>query len=129
MLPCLSATLARQPLPPPSTPTKNWLADRLSSRSILETHLSRSATPWFRFDPIRLEPYPGLGVKGAMGTPGNNVRTAILADRIFDGRRWHWRSAALVEGRRLLSLVPWDSVPGDCSQHHLPEGTFLGPGF
>jgi N-acetylglucosamine-6-phosphate deacetylase len=64
-----------------------------------------------------------------MGTPGNNVRTAILADRIFDGRRWHRRSAALVEGRRLLSLMPWDSVPGDCSQHHLPEGTFLGPGF
>src|SRR5258708_25054175 len=64
-----------------------------------------------------------------MGTPSNNVRTAILADRIFDGRRWHRRSAVLVEGPRLLSLMPWDSVPGDCLQHRLPEGAFLAPGF
>jgi N-acetylglucosamine-6-phosphate deacetylase len=28
-----------------------------------------------------------------------------------------------------LRLVPWDSVPGDCLQHRLPEGTFLAPGF
>ena len=64
-----------------------------------------------------------------MDTPRNNVRTAVLADRIFDGRRWHRRSAALVEGPRLLSLVPWDSVPGGFLQHSLPEGTFLAPGF
>src|SRR5262245_24852391 len=64
-----------------------------------------------------------------MATRSNNVRTAILADRIFDGRRWHRRSAALVEGPRLLSLVPWDSVPADCSRRRLPEGTFLAPGF
>src|SRR5579872_7133644 len=64
-----------------------------------------------------------------MGTPGNNVRAAILAERIFDGQRWHRRSAALVEGNRLSSLVPWDSVPRDCLQRRLPEGTFLAPGF
>jgi len=64
-----------------------------------------------------------------MGTPGNNVRAAILAERIFDGRRWHRRSAALVEGNRLSSLIPWDSVPSDCLQRRLPEGTFLAPGF
>ena len=64
-----------------------------------------------------------------MGTPGNNVPTAILAQRIFDGRRWHRRSAALVEGNRLVGLVPWDSIPGDYLRHNLPEGTFLAPGF
>ena len=64
-----------------------------------------------------------------MATPLNNVRTAILADRIFDGRHWHQRSAALVEGPRLSGLVPWDSVPADSLQHRLAEGTFLAPGF
>jgi len=64
-----------------------------------------------------------------MGTPSNNVRTAILADRIFDGRRWQQQSASLIEADRLLGLVPWSAVPGDFLQHRLPEGTFLAPGF
>lgn len=64
-----------------------------------------------------------------MGTPSNNVRTAILVDRIFDGRRWRRGSAALMEGDRLLGLVARDSVPGDCLRVNLPEGTFLAPGF
>src|SRR6185503_11578249 len=64
-----------------------------------------------------------------MGTPGDNVRKAILAERIFDGRRWHRHSAALIEGHRLLDLVAWDAAPGDCLQHALPKGTFLAPGF
>jgi len=64
-----------------------------------------------------------------MAASSNNVRTAILGERIFDGRRWHRRSAALVDGPLLLGLVPWESVPGDFLQHHLPAGTFLVSGF
>jgi N-acetylglucosamine-6-phosphate deacetylase len=64
-----------------------------------------------------------------MGTPSNNVRTAILAERIFDGQRWHWHSAALVEGHRLLGLVSQDAVPDDRLRHTLRKGTFLAPGF
>lgn len=64
-----------------------------------------------------------------MGIPSNNVRTAILAERIFDGQRWHPHSAALVEGRRLLGLLPQDAIPADCLPHTLREGTFLAPGF
>lgn len=64
-----------------------------------------------------------------MGTSRNNARRAILADRIFDGRRWEQRSAALIEAERLVGLVPWDSIPADCLRHRLPAGTFLAPGF
>ncbi|MBV9331850.1 MAG: N-acetylglucosamine-6-phosphate deacetylase [Alphaproteobacteria bacterium] len=59
----------------------------------------------------------------------NNVRAAILAERLFDGQHWHRRSAVLVEGRRLLGLAPFDSIPGDYTQRHMPAGTFLAPGF
>jgi N-acetylglucosamine-6-phosphate deacetylase len=64
-----------------------------------------------------------------MGPHGNNARKAICADRIFDGRRWHDRNAVLVEAGRISGLVPWDEVPGDYPPQHLPEGTFLAPGF
>ena len=64
-----------------------------------------------------------------MATPLNNVRTAVLAERTFDGRRWHRRSAALIEGPRLLGLASWDTVPVDYMQHRVPEGSFLAPGF
>src|SRR5436190_15083709 len=64
-----------------------------------------------------------------MGTLLNNARRAILADRIFDGRRWHRRSAAVIEGQRLLGLMPRDSVPDDCLRHRLAAKSFLTPGF
>jgi N-acetylglucosamine-6-phosphate deacetylase len=64
-----------------------------------------------------------------MGTPGNNARKAICADRIFDGQRWHRRCAVVLEGNHVSGVVPWDEVPEDCVRQHLTEGTFLAPGF
>ncbi len=62
-------------------------------------------------------------------TVGARGSQAVLADRIFDGRRWHVHAAALIKGDRIEALVPWDEVPDDCPQRRLPSGILLTPGF
>ena len=54
---------------------------------------------------------------------------ALLADRIFDGQRWHTEAAVLIRGRRILGLGSWDEVSPDWPQTRLPVGAFLAPGF
>jgi N-acetylglucosamine-6-phosphate deacetylase len=54
---------------------------------------------------------------------------AILADRVFDGRRLHAGAAVLVRGGRIAGLGSWAEVPADWPQRRLPEGTLLTPGF
>jgi N-acetylglucosamine-6-phosphate deacetylase len=55
--------------------------------------------------------------------------TAILADRIFDGHRWHADAAVLIRGGRIVELVPAGGVPADWPRMQLPAGAMLAPGF
>ena len=68
-----------------------------------------------------------------MGPSQNNRSTAdghaVLADRIFDGHRWHSSAAALVRSGCIVGLGPWAEVPTDWPRSRLPAGTFLAPGF
>lgn len=64
-----------------------------------------------------------------MTLPDDNVRIAVLAERVFDGRAWHERTAVLVEGERILALCGWADVPAKFTQRQLPKGAFLAPGF
>jgi len=67
-----------------------------------------------------------------MSPASNSLNTdghAILADRIFDGRRWHPEAAVLVQGDRIVRLAPCGEVPPNLSQIRLPAGAFLAPGF
>jgi N-acetylglucosamine-6-phosphate deacetylase len=57
------------------------------------------------------------------------VRQAVLADHIFDGRRWHAQAAVLVENGRIVGLASRDDVPDDCARTEAPAGTMLVPGF
>ena len=54
---------------------------------------------------------------------------AVLANRVFDGHRWHAQSAALIRDGRIVGLAPWGGVPADWPQTRLPGGAFLVPGF
>jgi N-acetylglucosamine-6-phosphate deacetylase len=54
---------------------------------------------------------------------------AVLADRVFDGFRWHIEAAVLIREGRIVGLGPWGEVPSDWPQTRLPAGAFLAPGF
>src|SRR5690242_18801178 len=61
--------------------------------------------------------------------PGTTGRHAILADRVFDGHRWHIEAAVLVRDGRILEVGPQTKVPANWPQRRLPAGTFLTAGF
>ena len=54
---------------------------------------------------------------------------AVLADRVFDGRRWHDKAAVLVRDGAVVGLSPWSEVPHSWPQQRIPAGAFLAPGF
>jgi N-acetylglucosamine-6-phosphate deacetylase len=54
---------------------------------------------------------------------------AVLAERIFDGRRWHSDAAVLIRAGRVHGLAPWGEVADDWPQQRLPNDTMLAPGF
>jgi N-acetylglucosamine-6-phosphate deacetylase len=54
---------------------------------------------------------------------------AVLADRVFDGHRWHAEAAVLIRDGRIIGLVPCGEVPADWPNTRLPAGAFLAPGF
>src|SRR5437763_1781967 len=56
-------------------------------------------------------------------------KSAILAERLFDGSAWREHTAVLIENGRVAALVPWPTVPDGCKQHSLAAGAFLAPGF
>jgi N-acetylglucosamine-6-phosphate deacetylase len=67
-------------------------------------------------------------------TPGRNNPPsteghAVLAKRAFDGHRWHAEVAVLVRDDRIVGLASPGEIPSDWPQTHLPDGTFLAPGF
>ena len=61
--------------------------------------------------------------------PSNAGVQAVLADRIFDGHRWHSDAAVLVRDGRIAGLGSWGEVSADWRQTRLPAGVFLAPGF
>jgi N-acetylglucosamine-6-phosphate deacetylase len=54
---------------------------------------------------------------------------AVLASRLFDGRRWRSNAAALIEDGRIRGIAPQGEVPDGWPQQRLPEGALLAPGF
>jgi N-acetylglucosamine-6-phosphate deacetylase len=62
-------------------------------------------------------------------TVANHDRHAVLAQRVFDGRRWHDDAAVLIEDGRIRSLAAWGEVPEGWPQRRLPHRALLAPGF
>jgi N-acetylglucosamine-6-phosphate deacetylase len=54
---------------------------------------------------------------------------AILAERVFDGAVVMDNTAVIIEGSRILAVVPRDAIPADMPRHALPDGAWLVPGF
>jgi N-acetylglucosamine-6-phosphate deacetylase len=54
---------------------------------------------------------------------------AVLANRVFDGQRWHADAAVLIRDGRVAGIGTWSEVPADCSRTRLPAGAILAPGF
>jgi len=61
--------------------------------------------------------------------PSNSGAHAIVAPRVFDGRRWHAEAAVLISDGRIAGITGWGEVPSDWPQTRLPDGAFLAPGF
>jgi N-acetylglucosamine-6-phosphate deacetylase len=58
-----------------------------------------------------------------------HLARAVLATRLFDGRRWHRDAAVLIEDGRIRGIAPWAEVPDGWPQRRLAEGVLLAPGF
>jgi N-acetylglucosamine-6-phosphate deacetylase len=54
---------------------------------------------------------------------------AIAADHVFDGAVVRERTAVVVDGARILDLVPMTDLPRTMSTRAMPEGAWLAPGF
>jgi len=64
--------------------------------------------------------------------PADDARTsrsAVSADRIFDGHRWHNDAAVLIDRGLVQRIVPRDQNGGDRPTELMPPGTILAPGF
>jgi N-acetylglucosamine-6-phosphate deacetylase len=61
--------------------------------------------------------------------PPSEKEHAILAERVFDGHRWHARAAVMIRDGRIAGIGFWNEVSKDWSQTRLPGATFLAPGF
>jgi N-acetylglucosamine-6-phosphate deacetylase len=57
------------------------------------------------------------------------ARRAIVADHVFDGHSLHTDAAVVVEGERILALLPRRELAGDIAMEALPTGAWLAPGF
>ena len=65
----------------------------------------------------------------SQNNPSNADGHAVLADRVFDGHRWHAEAAMLIRDGRIAGLGSWGEVPPDWPQTRLPAIVFLAPGF
>jgi N-acetylglucosamine-6-phosphate deacetylase len=54
---------------------------------------------------------------------------AIAADHVFDGAVMRERTAVIMDGARILDLVPTTDLPRTMSIRAMPEGAWLAPGF
>jgi N-acetylglucosamine-6-phosphate deacetylase len=53
----------------------------------------------------------------------------LVADRVFDGARWHAHAAVLIEAGRIVGVARNGDVHNDWPRHELPRSTILAPGF
>ncbi|HEV7878444.1 N-acetylglucosamine-6-phosphate deacetylase [Bradyrhizobium sp.] len=67
-----------------------------------------------------------MGPQTAEHAPGQ--QTAISADRIFDGYRWHNDAVILIDQGLVLCVQPRDRAGGGPTEV-MPPGTLLAPGF
>jgi N-acetylglucosamine-6-phosphate deacetylase len=51
-----------------------------------------------------------------------------MADRVFDGHKWHSEAAVLIRHGRVVEISQ-SEVPPDWPRTRLPRGVFLAPGF
>ena len=56
-------------------------------------------------------------------------RSAISADRIFDGYRWHDDAVILIDRGAVQGIAPRDQAAADRPTEVMPPGTVLAPGF
>jgi len=54
---------------------------------------------------------------------------AVVAERVFDGTAVVHKAAVIIEGPRILAVVPRGDVPANMPRRVLPEGACLVPGF
>lgn len=54
---------------------------------------------------------------------------ALVADRIFDGRRWHQHAAVMIDGGMVRAIAASADIPTDRPRRAMPPGTMLAPGF
>src|SRR5262245_2455523 len=54
---------------------------------------------------------------------------AVVAERVVHGTAVLHKAAVIIEGPRILAVVPRGDVPATMPRHVLPEGACLAPGF
>ena len=57
------------------------------------------------------------------------MQFAIAADIVFDGAILHRNCAVVIEGSRILHVVPTSELSATIATRHLPRGAWLAPGF
>src|SRR4051812_20189024 len=61
--------------------------------------------------------------------PTQGRRSAISADRIFDGYRWHDNAAVLIRQGLIEGIAARGQIDPETSMEKMPPGTLLAPGF
>lgn len=54
---------------------------------------------------------------------------AVAASRVFDGDAVHEDAAVLIDGDRIVAIVPRARIPATSVVRTLPDGAWLAPGF
>lgn len=54
---------------------------------------------------------------------------AVAASRVFDGDAVHEDAAVLIDGDRIVAIVPRARIPATSEVRTLPDGAWLAPGF
>jgi N-acetylglucosamine-6-phosphate deacetylase len=58
-----------------------------------------------------------------------DARFALIADRIFDGHRWHQRTAVMIDRGVVRGIALTADIPDDWPRRAMQPGTILAPGF
>jgi N-acetylglucosamine-6-phosphate deacetylase len=61
--------------------------------------------------------------------PRSDAPFALIADRIFDGHRWHQHSAVMIDRGVVRGITSVRGVPDDWGRRTMQPGTMLAPGF
>ena len=65
----------------------------------------------------------------ARQTSAGDASFGLVADRIFDGHRWHKHAAVMVDRGMVLGITSTADVPDDWSRRTMQPGAMLAPGF